>query len=218
MQLPFATDQFLAVFAGYNNAIWPFQIVLNLLGLVAIALALWSGRSSRIIAGILAFLWAWTGAGYHLSFFAAINPAAVGFGSLCLLQALVFLIYGTVMGKLEFRFAGNIRGYAGAVLLLYAMVLYPLLGYLLGHQFPQSPTFGAPCPTTIFTFGILLWTTGKVHWYIFILAFLWALIGFTAAFKFGILEDIGLLVAGVVGSGMLLANRGGDDTAALRRS
>ncbi len=44
-----------------------------------------------------------------------------------------------------------------------------------------------------------------VQWYFIILPFIWSLIGFTAAFKLGILEDIGLLVAGVVGTGMILA-------------
>ncbi|WP_414541485.1 DUF6064 family protein [Nostoc sp. CCY0012] len=29
--------------------------------------------------------------------------------------------------------------------------MYPLIGYALGRIFPTSPTFGVPCPTTIFT-------------------------------------------------------------------
>ena len=81
MVLPFTIDQFMGVFAAYNDTIWPIQIVLNLLGIAAIGLALRSERYSRIVAAILAVLWVWTGAVYHLTFFVTINPAAVGFGS-----------------------------------------------------------------------------------------------------------------------------------------
>jgi len=95
------------------------------------------------------------------------------------------------------------------VLILYGMVLYPVLGYFLGHAYPASPTFGAPCPTTIFTFGLLLWTKGRVKWFLLVLPLIWSLIGFGAAVKLGIREDIGLLVAGLVGTIVLLAKRDG---------
>jgi hypothetical protein len=89
-------------------------------------------------------------------------------------------------------------------MILYAMVLYPILGSLFGHVYPQSPTFGLPCPTTIFTFGLLLWTDLKVPKSVLVIPFVWSLIGFSAALSLGILEDTGLLVAGVVGLILLL--------------
>jgi hypothetical protein len=205
MTLPFTVEQFMGVFAEYNNAIWPVQILLNLLGIGAVVLVLWRRGSSRLVSAILASLWAWSGAVYHLTFFATINPAAAAFGALFLLQALVFVVYGTILGKQNFQFQSNLRGWTGALIMAYGMLVYPILGHMLGHQFPFSPTFGVPCPTTIFTFGLLLWTVGRIKWYVIILPFLWSLIGFTAAFKLGIAEDMGLLVAGVVGTGMILA-------------
>jgi hypothetical protein len=85
------------------------------------------------------------------------------------------------------------------------MVVYPVIGTLLGHAYPQSPVFGvAPCPTTIFTFGLLLWTTAKVPKYVLVIPLLWSLLGVTAAFTLGIREDTGLLVAGVVGTILLI--------------
>jgi len=78
------------------------------------------------------------------------------------------------------------------------MIGYPLLGYFLGHIYPASPCFGvAPCPTTIFTFGLLLLTVKRVPKYLLIIPLIWSFIGFTAALKLGIKEDIGLLIAGV---------------------
>jgi hypothetical protein len=81
----------------------------------------------------------------------------------------------------------------------YALVIYPILGTVFGHAYPKLPTFGLPCPTTIFTFGILLTSTRRVPIKMLILPAIWAIIGFGAAVNFGIYEDIGLLLAGILG-------------------
>lgn len=205
MNLPFTTDQFLSVFEHYNQAVWPLQIVLNLWGLVAIVLAfrknVWS---NRVIAGILAFLWLWIGLAYHIAFFAAINPAAYAFGILTIIQGIVFLIFGVFTPRLSFRFRPDVFGITGALFILYAMIIYPLLGYALGHAYPQAPTFGLPCPTTIFTFGMLLWTDIGLPRSALIIPVVWSAVGFMAALKLGILEDTGLLVAGIVGLVLIL--------------
>jgi hypothetical protein len=200
MNLPFTPEQFLSVFAQYNQAVWPLQIVLNLLGLAAIILAIKKNAfSNRLIVAILAFLWLWIGIVYHLAFFAAINPGAYVFAALNVIQGIVFLAFGAFTRRLSFHFKLNLYGIVGALLILYATVIYPLLGYAFGHIYPKAPTFGLPCPTTIFTFGLLLWTDIRIPKSVLIIPFLWSLIGFSAALTLGILEDTGLLVAGIVG-------------------
>jgi hypothetical protein len=200
VNLPFTPDQFLAVFERYNNAVWPVQIVLNLLALAAIVLAIRrKAYSSKTITGILAFLWCWIGIAYHLAFFADINPAAKVFGALNFLQGLLFLYFGIVRPKLSFGSPRTLIGAVGALCLLYALLVYPLLGYAFGHIFPRTPTFGLPCPTTIFTFGMLLWTDAPVPKLALAIPFLWSLVGFSAAVSLGIREDTGLLVAGLLG-------------------
>lgn len=62
----------------------------------------------------------------------------------------------------------------------------------------------APCPAIIFTFGFLLWTTGRAPSWLLVIPTLWGLIGFTAVLIRGGLEDTGLLVAGLLGTGLLL--------------
>jgi hypothetical protein len=200
MNLPFTTEQFLSVFGQYNQAVWPVQIVLSLLGLASILLAVRKiGLSDRLITMTLSFFWLWIGLAYHLAFFTAINPAAYAFAVLTAIQGIVFLIFGVFNPGLSFHFRPNVYGLIGALMILYAMIIYPVLGYKLGHIFPESPTFGLPCPTTIFTFGLLLWTQSKVPRSVLVIPFLWSLIGFSAALTLGILEDTGLLVAGIVG-------------------
>lgn len=205
MELPFTTEQFLEVFKTYNTSIWPAQIAAYILGLAAIYLAFrkTAGRD-KIISLILSAFWLWMGGLYHLTFFTTINAAAYGFGVLFIIQGLLFLGAGVWKGRLKFHFERNLYGIAGALLIIYAMVIYPIIGAQLGHGYPYAPMFGvAPCPATIFTFGILLWTAKQVPWWILVIPGLWSVIGFTAAFSLGILEDTGLLLAGIAGITLL---------------
>ncbi len=205
MKLPFTLEEFLQVFATYNQTVWPMQIGLNLLALVAIFSAVKKYRhADAVISAILALLWLWTGIAYHFWHFTAINNAAYLFGLLCVIQGGLFFITGVMKPKLSFTYQTSLSGIVGTLFLLYGLLIYPLLGYLLGHRYPQSPTFGLPCPTTIFTFGLLLWTKSPFPRYIMIIPAIWSVIGFGAAISLTIREDIGLLVAGVLGSMLLV--------------
>jgi hypothetical protein len=193
--MPFTVDQFLHVFATYNNGVWPTQVLLILLALLAVYFTM--KNPHRFIALVLAFFWIWIGAVYHLMYFTTINPAAYAFGVLNIIQGGLFFYYGFMKPQLSFRFQSNLYGYTGAILILYSLLIYPILGYTLGHVYPQSPTFGLPCPTTIFTFGMLLLTDKHVPIPILIIPLIWSFIGFTAALNLGIIEDTGLLVTGL---------------------
>ncbi len=203
MNLPFTVDQFLQVFANYNNAVWPLQVVLNLFALIVIYLAVKrSSFTDKVVPFVLSFLWIWMGWVYHISFFSAINPAAFGFGAIFIFQGMLFFL-SAWKGQVTYRATLGWRQAVGSLFIVYGLVIYPLLGHSFGHVFPNSPTFGVPCPTTIFTFGVLLWSTGLPK-YLLIIPALWSVVGFTATLTLGITEDIGLLVAGVVGTTTLL--------------
>src|SRR6185295_3859978 len=120
---------------------------------------------------VLSFLWIWMGIFYHLIFFAAINKAANLFGAIFILQAIFFLWQGIFLNKLSFSFDKSVYSSTGIILVLFALVIYPVLGYSLGHKYPASPTFGLPCPTTIFTFGVLLMTDKKIPLMILLIPF-----------------------------------------------
>jgi len=209
IKTPFTLDQFLDVFKQYNEAVFPAQILFYLVALAAMYLAIKpTATSDRWIIVILAFLWLWMGIKYHPVFFSPINKAAFLFGSAFVIQGALLLVMGVFQQKLSFRFQPNSYGWTGMALILFALLVYPLLGSALGHSYPSSPTFGLPCPTTIFTFGMLLQSSKKCPISLLIIPFLWSIIGFTAAFHFGILEDTGLLIAGLITLPMvILKNR-----------
>ena len=201
--IPFTIDQFLNVFARYNVAVWPAQIILWAIALFAIGLALQRSRDfSRSISCLLSVLWLWSGIVYHLIFFSRVNQAAYLFGAVFVFQSCLFIYVGVVKTDLSFGFVPNSQGIIGGLFFIYALVIYPILGYKLGHIYPTAPTFGVPCPVTIFTFGMLLWSRQKLPLYMAIIPMLWSMVGFSAAWSLGMTEDFGLVVAGV--SGFLL--------------
>jgi hypothetical protein len=144
---------------------------------------------------VLAALWAWMGVAYHWTFFAEINPAARIFGALFLVEAALLLWVGFRTHDLDFEPRRDLFGVAGGLLIAYALVVYPLVGLALGHRYPAQPTFGLPCPTTIFTVGMLVWLKPKVPWGPLIVPLIWSGIGMTAVFHFGVLQDTMLPVA-----------------------
>ena len=199
--MPFTAEQFFEIFEKYNQFVFPMQAVLILAAFYTIIpAAAQSKASGRMISGVLAFLWFWAGIVYHLAFFTRINPAAYIFGALFILQGALFFYRGVVEKRLQFRIQNNFSGILGAVFIIYALVVYPVIGSLLGHGFPFSPTFGAPCPTVIYTFGFLMWTDKRLPIHLVVIPFLWAGTSTMAALVFGIYEDFGLLSAAVVGT------------------
>lgn len=202
MEIPFTVNQFFDVFVTYNTAIWPAQVVAYLLGIIALAAAFRETKqSARIVSGILAFFWIWMGVFYHIAHFSVINSAAWIFGFFYIVQGLLFLLIGAIQDKLAFRFSLRPLPIIGACFIFYATVVYPLLGMSFGHLYPKAPMFGvAPCPTTIFTFGILLWATKSVPAYMLIIPLLWSIVGMSAAVNLKVTQDYGLVVAGVIGT------------------
>jgi hypothetical protein len=92
---------------------------------------------------------------------------------------------------------------AGVVLIVFALVVYPVWSAYTGHAYPATPTFGLPCPTTIFTMGVLCFAAPPLPRGVMIAPVLWCLVGAQAAFLLGVQPDLGLIAAGLVGLGLL---------------
>jgi Family of unknown function (DUF6064) len=98
------------------------------------------------------------------------------------------------------------RLYVSLFMMAWGIILYPLTGYMIGHRYPRVPLFGAmPCPTNIFTLGILtaFASTQLEIIALFILSSM-AVIGAVKAAVVGydgerIYEDIALLASGIYG-------------------
>ena len=205
MQIPFTVEQFFDVFQAYNRGVWPAQIfLLFLAAMTVVFIALRRSWSGVAVSAILAVLWIWLGAAYHWAFFARINPVAYGFGGLSIVGGLMFAWHGVIRRRLAFRLDKSLRTTIGTALLVFALLIYPIWGTLAGHGYPALPTFGLPCPTTIFTIGVLALASGTSLRPVLAVPILWSLVGSQAAFVLDVKPDLGLLVAGVVAIGLFV--------------
>lgn len=196
MELPFSHEDFLGVFGAYNSALWPAVV---LLWIASVALA-WrwmrdEGGAGKPMFGLLAVHWAWSGAIYHWLFFQKINPAAALFGALFVLQAML-LTWLAVTSRARFAVRRNLRGVLGGYLVGYGLA-YPLVGLAVGLQYPRLPLFAVPCPTTLFTAGVLLTSVGAPR-FVNVVPLLWALVGSSAAIVLGIHADFPLLLVALL--------------------
>jgi hypothetical protein len=185
------------------------------LALLVVGLAVHSSKwSDRAITLIISAMWVWMAVVYHWLFFLPINDAALLFGAAFMLEGLLLLFNGLKRNPLRFTADLDVYGIMGLALVVYALVLYPLLGVAFGHRYPAQPTFGLPCPTTIFTIGILLWAKPKIPWSVLVIPVLWSLVGLGAVWSFGVVEDV-MLPVGVVTGVVFLAfkNRAKHQTA-----
>jgi hypothetical protein len=196
---PFTKSDFLDVFARYNQASSAVAFVLVVMALTA-ALGVvqqWQHRD-RWASGVLGVLWMWSGVVFHLAFFADVNPAAIAFGVLFVVQGLGFLWRGVLRHEIVLHLQlKNARGITGSLVMIYAIVVYPLISAAIGHRWPHTPTFGAPCPVDLFTLGLLLWTKSPVPRLLLAVPLGWAVVASAAAWEFGMHEDWGLAAAAV---------------------
>ena len=101
-------------------------------------------------------VWLWVAWAFHWQRFASINWAATWF-------AAAFALQGLGLGLAALGPAGRDTPpprraqQLGLALLLFALVLHPALGLLLGRPWQQAEVFGmAPDPTVLGTLGVLL--------------------------------------------------------------
>lgn len=190
--IPFSDEVFFSFLAQYNAAIWPSQIVASFLALTAIYLALKPTRhSGRIIAVILAVLWLWTGAVYHLSFFARINFWDLGFGVLFLIQGLLMVWSGVVRNRLDpAQKPPRAAHFAGLACLAVSLVFYPLISAVFGRALAEIAWVGtSPTPTIILTIGLLCLCGARRLLGLSIIPFLLCLTGNLVAYLLPLPQD-----------------------------
>lgn len=214
---PDQADSLRMLFAEYNPAVWPGHLA----AYAAIAASLWMilrrpGRvANRFTTSVLVTAWLWLGLVFFGQYAAQSDPLlAALYGAVFVYQAYLFIRAGITGDRLTFETRNGVAGSIGWAALGYALVVYPLLGILLGHGYPESPLFGmAPCPTTIATFGLLLLVRPPLPKHLLIIPAIWAVLAPLAAVGHGYPADLGLFVVGCAAvAAVLLRDRHGRGT------
>ena len=196
MQLPFTKEQFFDLFVAYNEALWPAVVALWIASMVVVALRL-SARHQhdRWVSALLVWHWAWSALAYHAAFFTRINPAAWLFAAVFLGQAVLVFRVGVVQRRLSFAPWGSAWAPLAWGLIVYSLA-YPAINAFDHRSLVRIPTFGLPCPTTIFAAGVLMLATPRC-WSLSVVPVIWAAIGGSATFLLGVYADVALPIAGI---------------------
>jgi hypothetical protein len=152
--LMFSARTWARLVESWNEALWPWQGAMVVVGIVLLLAAARDPRRERPwVIVVLAVAWAWVGWAFHWERFADVNTGArwhaVAFG----VQALLLLALG-----LRSATGGHPTSTRGLGLALAAAaLLYPLVAPLTGRGWAQAEVAGAmPEPTALFTAGLLL--------------------------------------------------------------
>lgn len=208
-----AADELRVLFARYNPSVWPAQVVAYALA----GLVVWSIRrrpgptTDRFVSGALAASWLWLGVVFFGRHAATTAPLlAALYGAMFVAQAVLFVRAGVVGERLAVRPDRSLAARVGWSALAYALVVYPLLGLVLGHGYPESPLVGtAPCPTTIATFGLLLLVRPPLPGHLLVIPMIWAVLAPLAAVGHGYPEDLGLFLFGLATVVLVALRRSG---------
>jgi len=195
--LPFTHDQFLDVFASYNQGAG-FLAPLLWLGTLGVLVSWARSRpgNDRMLYVLLAAHWTWSAIAYFVAYFRTLTPAAWLFAALFAVQAVLFARLARRPGGVAWTGSAPRRALA-ALVVAYGLA-YPFLGLAMGLTYPRMPTFGVPCPTVLLTAGLLLLAAPRAPRRLVIVPLAWCAIGGSAAAVLGITVDIALPVAGVL--------------------
>ena len=201
--LLFSPRTYYRLIERHNGAVWPGQIVTLGLGLVSAGLLRRPAPShGRIVAALLAILWAWMAWAFVWRRYTTINWAASYLVGLLAVEVLLLVWIGVLRGRLSFGLSRDAGGITGIALFTLSLAAYPLLAPALGRGWSQSETFGvSPDPTVIATLGLLLLARGQPRWGLLAVPVLWCLISGATLLAMGSPEAWVLLAAPILAVG-----------------
>ena len=201
--LLFSPRTYYRLFELYNRAIWPGQFLAMALGFtILVLLYRTDSRRNRAIAAILAACWLWVAWAYLLGRYDTINWTARYLAAGFALQALLLAWTGLARDRLTFRPGMDPISRAGVALLLFALVLQPQFGPLVGRAWAQVELFGTtPDPTAVATLGLLL-TTERTPWELLAIPLLWCAVSGATLWTMGSPDALVTPAAGLLASAL----------------
>ena len=192
---PYDKQSWFNLLGDYNLAIWwayPFALLctLALLSLLLRPTRLVSHHASvRWVLALFGTSWLWTGAVFHMKYFAELNWAAPWFAWIFILQGILLLLTAIFLKSATWVSFSSLRGRLGVFLLLMGLLVYPLSGLFEGRSFAQIEWFPLlPTPVTLVGFALVILLRSRWRHGLVVIPTLWAVVSGAFATTLGLLE------------------------------
>jgi hypothetical protein len=165
--LLFSPETYFRLFELHNQALWPWQVAAILAGFAMLAVI--GQPLALLFAGAAWLLAAWL---WLYESYATINWAAEWLAAGFALQGLLLWIYAF---DRELRPTSGPGRSVGFMLVICALLLQPLLPWMLGRPWQQGEVFAlTPGPTVVATLGLLL--ALRAPWLLLVLPLIWCVL------------------------------------------
>ena len=212
-----STEVFWTQVSAYNETMWPIAIVM------IVAAAFLAGRvffrpgarTDMWMKASLSFAFAWNGVVFFLIFLK--NPISMFIGAPLFIVLSLLFAADIVTKRTQFRPPETAWKKGVTIFWIVLVFLYPVIGWTLGHVYPQMllPVF--PCPLTVFAIALIAAAAPNVDRKVFILLLPWALMALPKCFgALDCYEDCILFAAGVYGLVELIRNWKGQQAEARK--
>lgn len=203
------TEEFYQAFASYNSTWLPVLGIIWVLLLISTVLVFVrpNRQTNSLIKALIAVSFLWSGVVFFPLYMTVVAlPGAVTSLAIGILFAIDAFRNRIAIHLPE----GGWLRYVTIILVVWALGVYTLTGYAIGHPYPQGPLPVAPCPLTILSIALIstyMDTLQKDRWpftLLFVLLIWWGFFsGLGASFLYGFYTDLTLFLAGLYGLFML---------------
>ncbi len=168
--VPYSKEVLDATIYEYQEAFWPFQFIFILL-VLWILYSIWNSKEKhhRIISGIVAFFWFWTGLVFEANYYNNINWAGFYICLVFILQGFLLLWFGVFKNGIVFK-----QSHIFASLALLIIIAYLILQLLFGATVFEVSIIGMlPDTTALFSLLFLLIPVKKRVWSLLPIPVIW---------------------------------------------
>jgi len=207
--LPYTAETLFALFDEYNRAIRPLPALALFLAAGVLMLVIRARQDrTKVVLGILAAGWLWTGIVYQFIFFSGINFAAPVYGAAFILQGLLLVWTGIFRGRLVLQFDRGVVSWAGIRIAIIVTIILPVIDWLSGVGWTDVRlALLAPGATAGFTLGILMMSKGPIPIQLVALPVIWTFVAGVHAWMLDIPHDYLLPVIGLIALAACLKSR-----------
>ena len=193
---PYDRQSWFNLLAGYHRAIWPLHLLalpmllaLPLLVMGHDKVGIKQTTAVRLTLASLGLSWLWCGGVFHMQYFSSLNWAAQWFGILFMIQGGLLLLAAGLLRTVQWVGMPSWRGWLGVIVLLVALLVYPLSGLLEGRTLLQLEVFPLlPAPVMLITVAVLILLNSGFRHVLVIIPLLWGVISAAFAATLGLVE------------------------------